>query len=285
MKKVFSLILAILLCISMNACGEEPTVVDPLIGTWQIKTTDFESEFVFQTEGEKIVGSWTYYDYAEDTWGNFNFTVKEKTDSTIVLLIEDGTMEEMYYTFYGNHLYLDGVLYSNPALQDVTMQESAESLLMLVDGRPLQIYRGIFLGMHATDVIAAMGQNLYIESTGESSSSHNYRYSFTCDYEAECEVDDEFYHADFGFDENMRLVHLHLQGSYEQSTVSAHIAAFTDLFRQEYTLSTESDEFYNRDYYSWEYGDFTIQLTAATHVDFSDNGYYTIAYFYNPKSS
>ena len=282
MKKIIALILALALCLSLCACGGKKEVaVDPIVGCWETKSPYFESKFEFMEEDGELVGTWAYFDYTENMWGDFSFKVKEKTDHNIILLIEDGTIDEMPYTIMGNHLYLDGIIFYNTA-QEVPVTESTVRLAMLINGEHYQVYDNVFMGMHADDVKAIIPETLDIAATG--SASDNYQYAVGCDYRADCFIDGEYDHLELGFDENLRLVHFSKSVFHDcEAFLEKIIPNLRDEFTESKYRKSETEN-YMSDYYDWQYDDFTIRVEATTKKGETELSWVVIRYYYDPQN-
>lgn len=280
MKKVISLLLALLLTFGLFACSkeEESAAVNPILGVWEVKSPDTEASFSFTETEEVTEGSYKYYDYSEESWGEFAFTVKEQTDNRIVLLIEDGTMEEMFYTIVGDRLYLNGIVYTNsnvtaPVLSSIT------GFSLLQNGQNYSVYDDLFLGMYIDDVESALGEKLDLES---GTTRKEYHYFFTCNYHASIlKSGQDYYALNLGFDDSNRLVHLSKQRRYDSSVFDSLLDSLTNDFGSP-KLSSRTSDFGSYETFTWELENYVITLESLTQSGESVPNSIIVTYYYVP---
>lgn len=99
MKKVLSLALVLILCLSLFACAKQPTVEDELQGSW--KNDGSIWEFNDGRFSSQISISGVTLDAKEGTY--------EITDDAIILKYDNGVESELEYTFEDGTLSLDGL--------------------------------------------------------------------------------------------------------------------------------------------------------------------------------
>lgn len=258
MKKAISLILIFVLCLGLCACGGgKKSSKNPILGTWESKTNQMEASFAFEQEGKELTGTWTYYDYSDNTWGEFDFRVKEQTDYTITLLIEDGTLDAMTCWISGDNLYMDGNAYTN-SKKDVKLPKAIREKNIVVNDVPIPVYKNVLLGMSVSEVEIALGQQLpELEKAKYYSATSTYR-GTRYPYKVELKIDKVT--LDLYFDEDMLLVAL------EQTLFSNEIQyknEFINNADREFGAHSQSERTngdYHYDIYTWNYGNVTISL-------------------------
>ncbi len=296
MKKLLSFILVLALCLSICACEsgkkitsskksdnddnddnnsvsqdettepqQEPS--DILIGKWET-ITDGETESIleFTMDDDIINGKWTIYDYADRTWAEHTFTVKERTDDSITLLLSDGTLSVDSYTMLEHALFFDGELYYNSELTLPDVENDAR--LMLHNGNIYRINDNIYIGMHYDFLKAA-----YPEITGLS--EYNY---------ASLDSLGEFDSVLFSFTENgfLRSVHLSEYDADTMESLKESFIQYADAEFGEHTFRTRQDEnnphlYY--DYYEWELDVGSIQLSESFEEGKTSPNRVSVAYY------
>lgn len=272
MKRTLSVLLMLILCFSLLACNakeQEPPILLP--GTWMVKSPQLEATYTFKENKKGISGSYEYYNYSDNNWGEFTFTVKEQTDSIITLLIDDGTLDVMPYAVIGNHLYLDGILYTN-ASEDVPTFSELTAYSLLMDGKNYPVYGEVFLGMHVDDVRDSIGQQFELESNHSS----DYQYASRCPYSADLQIQGDYYQLSMGFDSNRRLVHLTTQGHYSKEVIENLVFQlnqdFGETFHSIYREKTKN--------FKWFTGSYEIELQIHVSYETSEIESFTLSYFY-----
>lgn len=262
MKKALSLLLALVMCLSLCACGNSDDR-DLLLGTWEVKNDALEIVYVFNEKEGKISGSASYYHFADKQWMEDTFTVKERTDSVITLLNDDGTISELGCYVFGDRMYLDGTWYTNKENSPPKQEDHPSTLIK--GNEPYFVYENVFLGMGIEDVRKEIPFSDWQMKTGEDA-HRNYEYYLFCDYYVDIsDTLNEGVSVYMGFDQDMKLVCFETSSSDDPSSCqSQYQTQFTADFGQPelFTDYQGSDwGFYTEEYY-WTCGDFRIKLTG-----------------------
>lgn len=299
MKKLLSLLLAVSLVVSLfAACGEEETPrkrrsrddedeipvptefsTDDLLGSWSVKTEQFEATLVFREEDEVFEATWTVFNFGEEVWGEETFQIKEASGFTMVGLMPDGQIK--YFTFapFGQTLYFDGMYYTNPE-KNLGLPEDTAKFAFIRDGLQTTAMHHVFLGMTYDEVKRAYPSVRELED-----GYGKFSYDATT-YDVEADVPDHSSSwAYFRFDENQQLVqtYLHLfRSTYPASsyrtlkTVAERwLAELTEAYG-EYTMTERTYTGYNEEEqhiyntYRWELGNVICELELDG-IDTIDN--------------
>lgn len=268
-RKILCLILLVSLLASLfSACEEESSSkkrrrprdeeedtvtafsMEDLVGSWSVKTEQYEATLVFREEDEVFEATWTVFDFGKDVWGEETFQIKEISGYTMVGLMPDGQIK--YFTFapFGQTLYFDGMYYTNPE-KNLGLPEDTAKFAFIRDGAQATVMHHVFLGMTYDEV------KRNYRSVGELEAQSAYR-SFA--YSATTyDVDDDVPNHDsswayFRFDAEQKLVqtYLHLYRSEYRT------ASYTTIKTVSESWLTELTE---------KYGEYTMTERTFTHDD------------------
>ena len=286
-RKFLCLILLVGLLLSLlTACEEEPTSkkrrrprdddkktvtefsMDALLGSWTVKTEQFEATLVFHEEDDTYKATWTVFNFDAEVWGEETFQIKEVSGFTMIGLMPDGQIK--YFTFapFGQTLYFDGMYYTNPE-KNLGLPEDTAKFAFIRDGSHATVMHNVFLGMSYDEV-----KRCYTGVRELEDGYGNFSYNATS-YDVEADVPDHSSSwAYFRFDENLQLAqtYLHLyRSSYPASSARTLKAVserwLTELTETygEYTMTENTYTDYNKqdhvcNTYNWELGNIVCEL-------------------------
>lgn len=297
MKKAIALMLVMVMSLSLWGCGkqaeETPATVNPIVGTWEAKSVDEERVFTFTETDGTLAGSYKYYNYNADNWGEFTFTVKEQTDDSVTLLVDDGTMDQIPYFILGDRIYIDGVIFTNNTVEvpEVVSLEPfpyganamQDSLIDALFG-----YDGLFWGMHMKDLETVIDKQPEWGGNGE---TYNYKWYSSCGYYTELNIAQaDYYCIRIGLDASQRLVHMQGQGSYEEEQFHR--------WQKDFTANFGEPEYFNWVYspknakqsdslietWTWTASPYVIELESNTDMDEDVPSYFTLTCYYRPEN-
>lgn len=271
-KKLIAAMLALLLCLSFAACESDDDSdrdrkrkeknKNPFVGTWEANVEgQAESIFEFSMRDDTLVGNWTLYDYVAGKWSENDFTVKEQTENVLTLLLDDGSLRVMPYTFLGHQLLIEDKLYSNPKS---TPSRDSEGLLMY-KGTNVQAYGGIYLGANLKCIQAKY-------PTVQPNEYGSYELKNLGTYDT----------VRFRFDSQLRLTKLELV-EYTEMQISDQVIAEMNALYGEYTFSESGFDDYEGDtyrdeIYSWRLDSGVIQLSVTFKKDTVGAYWFTVVY-------
>ncbi len=279
MKKIIALILALVLCLSLCACGgkkDEEKVENPLLGKWTSKTAQTEATFEFAEMADEIIGTWSYYDYEEGKWGEFDFTVKEQTNFSITLLIQDGTLDTMSCWIAGDSLYMDGARYINSE-KNVVLSEYISNYNIVIDGKPMPVYGNILLGMSFNEVEIALSGSL---EKFEENKYYNPNVSSSYAYTAEYKIDGGMLY--FYFDGQFSLIEFR-QTMFNNETLfmNDYISNADSAFGSAVFEKKDTEKYYH-DVYTWHSDNVRISLDYTQAADNEDSNWVSLTYEIKP---
>ena len=287
MKKLSIILITVLLIFTFTACSSEgesgkEAEVNPLLGTWEAICPSYEASFTFNEGESGVVGSYKYYDYIDSTWGEFGFTLKEQSEDNIVLLVDEGTIDTMKYKVIGNHLYIDGLVFTNAEAEEKEERPLTSIVRMseFLESEKDAVYGDIFMGMHVSDVEEVMGKE--IELTAYNDTRNEYRFTFTCDYYGYIHgLKGDYYVLNFGFDENYRLVSLQKQTNLNKEEDIDLYNSALEFYNTKLGLYDLNEEYDDEEYghfnvYYWYEGEYVVEFKSNT------DQYFTVMYYYNP---
>lgn len=288
MKRLAALLMTMILCFQIVACGDQKTAMDTskqsarsaLEGTWVLDCDEAEISYMFEANNGSFEGVYKFYDYENAQWGEQKFTVKEKTDNYMTLLFDDGSMGGLDYMLLDDYLLLNGILYAN-ADGKVPYWNEVPSLTNLLRMDDYPEYMLMFLGMPKSFLADSMDIELSVEPgdlAGRGSDS--YRYYFDCDYAGKWKPEGDYYHITFGFDENLELVNITKLGSYKQSDFNSVKNRLDATYGQSEYEVFATDE-YKKDIYTWRNGQFGVIVLDGGPVNVGESAstYYTVTYY------
>lgn len=228
---------------------EKPS--DILIGKWEHRSEDEkESVLEFMEDGDTVIGNWTVYDYIHSTWAEYSFTVKDRTDNSMTLMLNDGTLSVNPYQMLGHELYFGGELYKNAEL---TLEEYDPTIfgVMIHNGSNYEIYKNIYLGLSYDSLKAAYPELSELDEYNNATLSSL----------------GEFDNASFYF-LNDKLSSVRLS-EYDDDVLEEFVNSFIQSANAEfgdYTPTSRDDDSgdYNYDYYEWKLEKGTIKLTVSS---------------------
>ena len=279
MKKYLTVFLVLAICLTASACGknekEEVQVkLNPIVGVWEFKSDSIENTFIFEEKNGQTEGSYRYYDYANSKWGEFTFKVKEQTENRLTLLVDDGTLDEINYCVWGDHLYIDGTLYTNNKTE-IPVFEDYKNRMLIVDSEPFSIYKGIFTGMYIDDVQEAFGLGHTMEWKVNGDGKPSY---------ASIWPDDEtFYCVDLSLDKNQCLRYIKGQGHYDEQVCNSWISNLTMLFGPykygEHTYYPDGSDVAKSvfDTYTWSFEQWEFEMWFSTDIGENAPDYFTLS--------
>lgn len=297
MKKVIALMLVLVIGLSLWGCGKQaeelPAAVNPIVGIWEAKSADEERVFTFTETDGTLAGSYKYYNYKADKWGEFTFTVKEQTENSVTLLVDDGTMDQIPYFILGDRMYIDGVIFTSNTVE-VPVVSSLDPFPYEVNTMQTSLfdelfdYDGLFFGMHMRDVETVIDQQ---PEWGGNGMVYDYDWYSSCGYYTDLSIDHaDYYCIRIGLDANQRLVHMQGQGSYEEEQFNRWQKDFTERFGEpEYSNRIYSPQMANKsdslvETWIWAATHYVIELKIATDIDKDVPSYSTITCYYQPKN-
>ncbi len=294
MKRFLSLLLVFAMCLSLCACKTtkkrvynshdddddndddsghyvEPTEApekpsDILIGKWEHHSEDEkESVLEFLEDGDTVIGNWTVYDYIASTWAEYSFTVKDRTDESITLLLNDGTLSVNPYQMLGHELYFGGELYKNAEL--TLLDAASSSGLMIHNGSNYEIYKNIYLGLSYDSLKSAYPELSEIDEYNDATLNSLGEFDNT-----------SFYFL------NDKLSSVRLS-EYDEEVLEEFVNSFIQSANAEfgdYTPTSRDDDSgdYHYDYYEWKLEKGTIKLTVSSKVGQTVPWWATINYSY-----
>ena len=295
-RKILCLILLVSLLASLfSACEEESSSkkrrrprdededtvtafsMEDLVGSWSVKTEQYEATLVFREEDEVFEATWTVFDFGKDVWGEETFQIKEISGYTMVGLMPDGQIK--YFTFapFGQTLYFDGMYYTNPE-KNLGLPEDTAKFAFIRDGQQTKVMHNVFLGMTYDEV-----KRCYIGVQELETGYGKFSYKATTyDVEADVTNHDSCW-AYFRFDENKQLVQTYLRlyrneyrtGTY--TTIKTVSASWLEELTEKYGEYTMTERTFTHDdgqhvyhTYRWELGNIVCELELDG-IDTIDN--------------
>ena len=159
MRKLFSFLMIAVFLFSltcfMSSCTNQSTpsatFEENIVGRWESKKegTNNKATIEFVYENGSLKGTHNFYDYDNSEWGELSFDVGERTEYTMTLLYEDGTMKVVSYSMAKDTLVFDKIIYKNTN-KNIIINPDTET--HMIDGVPMPIRAGIYLGMTQSEV-------------------------------------------------------------------------------------------------------------------------------------
>lgn len=286
-RKIWCFVLVISLLLSLfTACEEETTTkkrrrskddekedivseftLDDLLGSWTVKTEDYEATLVFEEEDEVYSGTWTVFDFAKEVWNEETFQIKELSGFTMLSLMADGRIESFTIAPFGQTLYFEGLYYTNPD-KKVGLPADTAKFAFIRDGKQTMAMQNVFLGMTYEEV----DRNYLLVGALEAQSYGDFAYSATT-YDVDADVPNySSSWAYFRFDAEQRLaqtyLHLYRSDYSSASTFKALTEAWlteaTEIYG-EYTMTERTYTDYNEENhiyhtYRWDLGNVVCEI-------------------------
>lgn len=179
--------------------------LDDLLGSWTVKTEDYEATLVFEEEDEVYSATWTVFDYAKEVWNEETFQIKDRSGFTLLSLMADGRIESFTIAPFGQTLYFEGLYYTNSD-KNVGFPADTEKYAFIRDGQQTMAMQNVFLGMTYEEV----DRNYLLVGPLEAQSYSNFPYSATThDVDADVPNYGSSW-AYFRFDADQRLAQTYL---------------------------------------------------------------------------
>jgi hypothetical protein len=253
--------------------------LDDLLGSWTVKTEDYEATLVFEEEDEVYSATWTVFDYAKEVWNEETFQIKERSGFTLLSLMADGQIEYFTIAPFGQTLYFEGLYYTNSD-KNVGLPADVEKYAFIREGQQTKVMHNVFLGMTYDEVKRSYPD---VEELEERSYG-TYPYSAAA-YNADVDVPNHSgSYAIFSFDENKQLASASLRlirSKYDATSyhtlkpaAEAWLAEATEIYG-EYTMTERTYTDYNEENhiyhtYRWDLGNVVCEITFD-YLDTTDN--------------
>lgn len=280
MKKALSLLLVLLLFFSLCACGSENSN-NPILGTWSAKNDIFEYTISFNSKKDETTGHVTQYNFDTSTWEEHDFTVKEQTDSALVLVYDDGTIFSPAYTIYDDVMVLQSMFLANTESENVTPQVAGGYTWVLYD-----IYSGIQLGCTVSNVNSILSTELELER-GYTSEYSDYDSYIGCPlYAYYWPGGSDVYSVAFGFAlssldyDDAYLVNIEMLGHGEKalSRLSTLKGLLDDYKYDTYSSTFDDGTPYISETYTWNFLYYTVEFNYICENGSSKPSWYAETY-------
>ena len=128
-----------------------PSFEENIVGTWESQKDGSKNKatITFETKDGELKGNQRFYDYDNSEWGEMSFAVGDRTEYTITLLFDDGTMKTVSYSMGKDTLVFDNVIYKN---DNKNIPVDAEVETYMLEGIPMPVRAGIYFGMSKSEV-------------------------------------------------------------------------------------------------------------------------------------
>ena len=251
--------------------------LDDLLGSWTVKTEDYEATLVFEEEDEVYSATWTVFDYAKEVWNEETFQIKERSGFTLLSLMADGRIESFTIAPFGQTLYFEGLYYTNSD-KNVGFPADTEKYAFIRDGQQTMAMKNVFLGMTYEEV----DRNYLLVGPLEAQSYSNFPYSATThDVDADVPNYGSSW-AYFRFDADQRLAQTYLHifrsdyssASTFKALTEAWLTEATEIYG-EYTMTEGSYTSYDDKHhiyhtYHWDLGNVVCEI-EFNFIDTVDN--------------
>ena len=250
-------VVAIVLLIILLA-KPQPSFEENLVGTWTSSKDPKigETSISFKYEDKKLSGKISFYDYDKAEWGEASFEVKERTDYTMTLLYDDGTMDIVSYSAKGDTLIFDGYVYTN-AGKNIKNTRDGNSI-HLINGMEYPVWNNMYFGMSQEEV------ELILEESIQSRDRHHITAdipSYFADSLKGLNLSRSDVYYSFG-DGKLSTIYVRFYINNTDSTGQVAVGDFIDVFISEYGnydyIGQEED---GKNIYAWGVGNMEVSVS------------------------